>query len=550
LLFCVSNSRFSGWKVFPVPILLRNIALDFRESDETLKNNVLRRFSLSYDEITYFRIIRKALDARKKSSIKFVYTIEFAVPDEEAFLRKFGNDPDIQVVAKQEKVSFPRIGDDRKIIIVGMGPAGLFAAIRLSEYGLTGTLVERGKPVEERIRDVQTFWSRGYLDSESNVQFGEGGAGTFSDGKLTSRSRDENLGYTLGKLVQFGAPREILYLGKPHIGTDRLRHVIREIRRNLERLGFEICFRRKLTDIACSGGHLAGVVLDEREERPCDFLVLAPGHSARDTYEMLMRRSVLMQQKPFAVGLRVEHPQGLIDRIQYGIADRHQLPAAEYALAYANPRTHRSVYSFCMCPGGVIVAGSSEPGMVVTNGMSNYLRNSPYANSALVVPVGGNDFPGQSPLAGVEFQRFWERKAFRAGGGNYCAPAQNLVAFLGKGGARSVSTTYRPGVREANLDEVLPDYVVETIKDGIHYFNRKMRGFTTEEATLTGIETRTSAPVRIVRGEDLQSVNLKGLYPAGEGAGYAGGIMSAALDGIRVADRIALQIMERKRSTL
>jgi uncharacterized FAD-dependent dehydrogenase len=533
-----------------VPLLLRNLALDFRESEETLKDKVLRRFSLSSNEITSFRIIRKALDARKKSFIKFVYAIEFALQDEEAFLEKFGNDRDIQIVEKQAKVLFPQLGGDRKIVIVGMGPAGLFAAVRLSEYGLTATLVERGKPVEERIRDVQNFWSRGELDSESNVQFGEGGAGTFSDGKLTTRTRDENLGYTLEKLVQFGAPREVLYLGKPHIGTDRLRHVIREIRLNLERMGFEICFRRKLTDIARNGDRLAGIVLNDREERPCDFLVLAPGHSARDTYEMLMRRSVLMRQKPFAVGLRVEHPQGLIDRIQYGIPARQQLPAAEYALVYAGSSTKRSVYSFCMCPGGVIVAGSSEPGTVVTNGMSNYLRNSPYANSALVVPVSENDFPGQNPLAGVEFQRFWERRAFRAGGGNYFAPAQNLMAFLGKGSAGRVSTTYRPGVREASLDEVLPDYIIETIRDGIHHFNRKMHGFTTEEATLTGIETRTSAPVRIVRGEDLQSVNLQGLYPAGEGAGYAGGIISAALDGIRVADRIALQFMKGKRSVL
>jgi len=259
---------------------------------------------------------------------------------------------------------------------------------------------------------------------------------------------------------------------------------------------------------------------------------------------------VRLEQKPFAIGLRVEHPQELIDRIQYGIPSLQQLPAAEYALSYASPVTKRTVYSFCMCPGGVVVAGSSESGMVVTNGMSNFARNSPYANSALVVPVGENDFPGRSPLAGMEFQRIWERKAFLAGGGNYHAPARKLMAFIGKSCPGGVTATYRPGVREANLDDILPDYVAETIRDGILFFERKMRGFITEEATLTGIETRTSAPVRIVRGEDLQSVSHRGLYPAGEGAGYAGGIMSAALDGIRVADRIALQIMEGKRSTI
>ena len=533
-----------------MPILLRNLALDFRECEDAVKEKVLRRFSLDSSEVADLRIIRKALDARKKSSIKFVYTIEFDLYDEDAFLIKFGGEPDIQSVVAKVKPSFPRLVAERKIVIAGMGPAGLFAAIRLSEYGLTATIVERGKPVEERIKDVQSFWSRGELDAESNVQFGEGGAGTFSDGKLTTRTRDENLGYALEKLVQFGAPKEILYLGKPHIGTDKLRHVVQAIRQNLQTHGFEICFRSKLTDIVRIGDDLAGVVLNGLEERSCDYLVLAPGHSARDTYEMLLHRSVHMEQKPFAIGLRVEHPQELINRIQYGIPSLQQLPAAEYALSYASPRTHRSVYSFCMCPGGVIVAGSSESGMVVTNGMSNFTRNSPYANSALVVPVGENDFPGKSPLAGMEFQRIWERKAFMAGGGNYHAPARKLTAFLGKTSAGGVATTYRPGVREANLDEVLPEYVAETIRDGIHFFDRKMRGFITEEATLTGIETRTSAPVRIVRGEDLQSVSLRGLYPAGEGAGYAGGIMSAALDGIRVADRIALQIMEGKRSTI
>jgi uncharacterized FAD-dependent dehydrogenase len=386
------------------------------------------------------------------------------------------------------------------------------------------------------------------LDPESNVQFGEGGAGTFSDGKLTTRVRDENLQYVLAKLVLFGAPAEILYLSKPHIGTDRLRHVVREIRKYLENSGFEILFRHKLTDLARSGDRLAAVILNVEREVSCDYLVLAPGHSARDTYEMLFRRHVVIEKKPFAVGLRIEHPQELINRIQYGIPKYPGLPAADYALAYRNPMTGRSVYSFCMCPGGVVVAGSSEPGMVVTNGMSNYLRNAPFANSALVVPVGENDFPGKDPLAGVEFQRYWERKAFEAGGNDYHAPAQNLMSFLGKGRATNVVSTYRPGVRDADLNESLPDYVCKTMREGIIYFDRKMRGFVTSDATLTGVETRTSAPVRIVRGDDVQSVNLKGLYPVGEGAGYAGGIVSAALDGIRAADMIAQAIIESGRS--
>ncbi len=531
-----------------MPLILSNLVLDFREDEDSVKERLVRRFRLSEDEISCFRVIRKSLDARKKSSIRFVWTVEFSVTDENAFFGKFGDDPDIRQVMKTEAPVFPRVGGDKKIVIAGMGPAGLFAAVRLSEYGLTATLAERGKPVEERLRDVQAFWSRGELDPESNVQFGEGGAGTFSDGKLTTRVRDENLRYVLEKLVRFGAPPEILYLGKPHIGTDRLRQVVREMRKSLEKSGFEILFRHKLTDFARSGDRLASVVLNDRRELPCDYLVLAPGHSARDTYEMLLRRSIVIEKKPFAIGLRVEHPQELINRIQYGIPGHPRLPAADYALAYNNPRTGRSVYSFCMCPGGVVVAGASESGMVVTNGMSNYRRNAPFANSALVVPVDAHDLPGLDPLAGVEFQRHWERRAFLAGGGDYHAPAQNLMSFLGKGPAGNAVSTYRPGFREADLNETLPGYVTETMREGIIYFDRKMRGFVTADATLTGVETRTSAPVRIVRGEDMQSVTLKGLFPVGEGAGYAGGIVSAALDGIRAADVIARMIIECGRS--
>jgi uncharacterized FAD-dependent dehydrogenase len=531
-----------------VPVKLSNLALDFREDENSVKEILVRRFSLSDNEISSFRVVRKSLDARKKSSVRYVWTVEFSVTDEAAFFGRFGGDPDIRQVMKKETPEFPHIGCDKRIVIAGMGPAGLFAAVRLSEYGLAATIAERGKPVEERLRDVQAFWSRGELDSESNVQFGEGGAGTFSDGKLTTRVRDENLQYVLEKFVRFGAPPEILYLGKPHIGTDRLRHVVREIRKHLETSGFEILFRHKLTDLAHSGGRLVSIVLNDRQELHCDHLVLAPGHSARDTYEMLLRRRVAMENKPFAVGLRVEHPQELINRIQYGTPGHPRLPAADYALAYNNPRTKRSVYSFCMCPGGVVVAGSSEQGAVVTNGMSNYLRNAPFANSALVVPVGEHDFPGPGPLAGVEFQRHWERRAFLAGGGDYHAPAQNLMSFLGRGRTGHAVSSYRPGVREADLNETLPEYVTETIREGISYFDRKMRGFITADATLTGVETRTSAPVRIVRGDDMQSVNLKGLYPVGEGAGYAGGIVSAALDGIRAADMIARLIIESGRS--
>lgn len=522
-----------------MPFLLRNLALSPGEDEDLLLERLLTRFSLDRAEITSWRIVRKGIDARKKPRIKFVYTIEFSLVDESGFRVKHGSDPDLDVAMELEEPHFPKLCAAQRIVIAGSGPAGLFAALRLSEYGLTPAILERGRPIADRVRDVQSFWSRGELDVESNVQFGEGGAGTFSDGKLTTRVKDRNIGYVLSKLVRFGAPSEILYLAKPHIGTDRLREVVTNIRLHLESAGVAIRFREKLTDIVTNGDSVRGVVVNGQVEHPCDLLIVAPGHSARDTYKMLHDRGIALAQKPFSIGVRVEHPQHVINRIQYGHSFPPGLPPAEYALAYNNPLTGRSAYSFCMCPGGVVVAGASEEGGVVTNGMSNHLRNSPYANSALVVSVGRGDFVGESPLAGIEFQRLWERKAFAAGGENYSAPAQNLLAFLGDKGVQHVSSTYRPGVREADLSSVLPDFVTETLREGIRSFDRKMRGFVTAEATLTGVETRTSAPVRIVRGDDFQSVSLQGLYPAGEGAGYAGGIMSAALDGIRVADAIA-----------
>ncbi|HTG82445.1 MAG TPA: hypothetical protein VL949_10910 [Geobacteraceae bacterium] len=527
-----------------MPFLLRNLTLTLGEGEEILPERLSARLSLAKGELAGFSIVRKGVDARQKGRIKFVYTIEFRVADEEGFKRAHLSDPDIEFLEEPGKVEFPRLTTGKRLLVTGMGPAGLFAALRLTEYGLAPTLIERGSPVEERVSDVRTFWEKGLLDPESNVQFGEGGAGTFSDGKLTTRVRDRNIDYLLHELVRFGAPPEILYLAKPHIGTDRLRQVVIGLRECLAARGVDIRFRTRLTDLLFRGGRLTGVTLNDRAEEPCDVLVLAPGNSARDTYRMLMRRSVLLEQKPFAVGVRVEHPQELINRIQYGIPGHPQLPPADYALAWNNAGTGRSAYSFCMCPGGEVVAGSSEEGGVVTNGMSSYRRNSPYANSALVVSVGKDDFGGDFPLAGMEFQRALEQRAFVAGGGDYLAPAQNLLAFLGDRRGGALRATYLPGVREADLSQLLPPAVTETLREGIRHFDRKMRGFITGEACLIGVESRTSAPVRIVRDGDFQSVSLKGLYPAGEGAGYAGGIMSAALDGIRIADRIAQQLTE------
>jgi uncharacterized FAD-dependent dehydrogenase len=523
-----------------MPYIYRNIYLDPADSEEALVPLAASRLGIPAHELQGFRIVRKGIDARRR--VRVVYTVSFTVADP-AISSRLADIPNLEW---QDDVLPHRgapVSSSRRIVITGSGPAGLFAALRLGEYGLTATLVERGKPVEERARDVQRFWDDGLLDLESNVQFGEGGAGTFSDGKLTCRTRDQLITpWVLERLVAFGAPPEIRYLAKPHIGTDRLRTVIAAIREHLLARGFEFRFSSRLTDIVIRNGAVAAIILNDRHELPCDLLLLATGHSARDTYELLERRNVALERKPFAIGLRVEHPQELIDRIQYGGPRHPNLPPADYAVTWNNPVTGRSAYSFCMCPGGVVVAGASEPEGVVTNGMSDHLRTTPFANSALVVNVAVGDLPGPGPLAGIRFQRQWEQEAFRAGGGGYRAPAQDLRSFVGLGGTRPLSGSYRPGITEADLSRVLPSFVVATLREGIVEFDRKLRGFASAEATLIGIESRTSAPVRVLRSDRYESVNLSGLYPTGEGAGYAGGIMSSATDGIRVADTIAAKL--------
>jgi uncharacterized FAD-dependent dehydrogenase len=381
------------------------------------------------------------------------------------------------------------------------------------------------------------------LDPESNIQFGEGGAGTFSDGKLFTRLNDPRVAFILNIFSRFGAPAEIIYFQKPHIGTDKLRRIIMAMRQYLKEQGAEFHFQAKVTGVQVCQRHLAAVVVNHQEEIEAPLLLLGPGNSARDTYRMLGEAGVAMESKPFAIGLRVEHPQGLIDRIQYGSSAGHpRLPPAEYQLTYGTSQG-RSVYSFCMCPGGAVIAASSERGGLATNGMSFFARNSRWANSALVVQVGPEDFGTPGPFAGVEFQRRWEEKAFRLGGENYYAPAQGLSEFL-EGRAPSLlgKTSFRPGITPARLEECLPAFAVEGLREAFPYFNRKMRGFAAPEAVLLGIESRTSAPLRILRGEDGQSVNVRGLYPIGEGSGYAGGIVSSALDGLKAAEVILKQI--------
>lgn len=519
-----------------MPLLIRNLPLFPGENDDVLLSRALDRLRIPRSDVVSWSLARKGLDARKKGRPKFVCALRIELRDETS-LPPGSTDPDVVFVPATTPDRFPTRSVAGGVVIVGTGPAGLFAALRLSEYGITATVLERGKTVEERLRDVQSFWGTGSLDPESNVQFGEGGAGTFSDGKLTTRLNDPVIPYVLRKLVDFGAPPEIQWLAKPHVGTDRLRGVIAAIRSHLSARGFDFRFSTPLTGIATANGTVSAA-LTPAAEVPCKTLILAPGHSARDTYALLGRTGVRLEAKPFAVGLRVEHPQQLIDRIQYGSNRHPDLPPADYALAW-NGANGRSAYSFCMCPGGVVIASSSEPEGVVTNGMSLHARNARGANSALVATVRPEDFPEPGPLGGIEFQRTLERAAFVAGGGGYAAPAQNLIDFVsGRTGGKIVSS-YRPAVRAWDLASILPAPVTATLREAIPHFDRKMKGFLTKEATLTGVETRTSAPLKIIRGENFQSITLPGLFPCGEGAGYAGGIMSAALDGIRVADAVA-----------
>ena len=520
-----------------MPFIYRNFTLTPHDREEALPALLAAKLAVPPASLHDVRIIRKGIDARKKPHIKLVYTLSFSADD--TIRPRLNSDPELEWQEdKTAQVQAP-VRSDTRIVIVGCGPAGLFAALRLAGFGLTATIIERGEPVELRALTVQRFWKDGILDPESNVQFGEGGAGTFSDGKLTCRSKDPLVPWVLEQLAAFGAPPEVRYLAKPHIGTDRLRTVIGAIRRELIEKGFTFRFGCRMTDLGIKDGRVAAAVLNDAEELSCDHLILAGGHSARDTFEMLERLNVPLQRKPFAMGLRVEHPQELINRIQYGGGQHPTLPAADYAVAWNNSSSGRSAYSFCMCPGGVVVGGASEEGGVVTNGMSGQLRNSPCANSALVVNVREEDFDGPGPLAGVRLQRRWERRAFDQGGGGYRAPAQNLLDFLRLPGKGAVRTSYRPGVCEAELDSVLPQFIVDTLREGIVDFGRKLKGFVTAEATLIGIESRTSSPVRILRDSGFESVGVKGLYPAGEGAGYAGGIMSSAVDGIKIADSIA-----------
>lgn len=528
-----------------VDLLWANLRIPVEE-DSFLLKIIARKLRVPEQSISGLRFVRRSLDARKKPHLFFVYTIQLSlnVPNTE-ISRILARVPGTREVQPEEPVLWPKPCKKLKVrpVVVGAGPAGYFAALALARRGYSPLVLERGDRIEERTRKVREFWGSGKLDAESNVQFGEGGAGTFSDGKLTTRIQDRRIADVLETFVKHGAPKEIRYLAKPHIGTDILKDVVKGIRKEIELLGGEIRFRSKVIGLKAAGGRLEGIIVNGGEEIPTQAAILAIGHSARDVYEFLYNSNITLEKKAFAIGLRVEHPQTLINLSQYGVEEHPHLGPADYQLTFKDVRTGRGAYAFCMCPGGRVVAAASEEGGVVTNGMSEYARNTAIANSAIVVTVGPDDFPAVHPLAGLAFQREWECNAFLAGGKSYRAPAQRVVDFLaGRVSDHfNLSPTYTPGIVPCDLHSVLPLQVGDVLDRALRVFNGQIKGFAGEMATLTGIETRTSSPVRIVRNGQGESLSMTGLYPAGEGAGYAGGITSAAVDGLRMAENLMAQ---------
>ena len=523
---------------------IQNIPLPLGGGEAQLKKKAARILGVKPEAITGLSLARQSIDARKKSDVHYVCTVDVSVADEGRVMARC-RDKNVSLHQSVPYV-FPPVRRTSSLppVVVGMGPAGLFAALFLARSGLAPIVLERGRPVEERTADVERFWSTGVLDPSSNVQFGEGGAGTFSDGKLTTGTHDPRISTVFRTLVEAGAPADILYQHKPHIGTDVLRDVVKTIRQELIRLGCDVRFGHQLTGLTLREGAVAGLTVEGPQgtyDLPCDTLILSPGHSARDTFQMLLEAGVPMEQKPFAIGVRIEHPQSAISLAQFGPA-WERLPAADYKLACHLPNG-RSAFTFCVCPGGQVVAAASEEGRLVTNGMSHRARDGKNINGGFLVGVNPADFGSDHPLAGVAFQRHWEEAAFRLGGGSYHAPAQTVKDFLARQASKalgSVEPTYRPGVTPTDLDRCLPDYVTDTLRGALPVFDRKLHGFAAPDSLLTGVETRSSSPVRILRGEDYQSA-VRGLYPCGEGAGYAGGITSAAVDGIRVAEAVAAQ---------
>jgi uncharacterized protein len=542
------------------------LASEKGHSDAEIRAAVIKKLAINAADLLEFSIFKRGVDARKASAILLVYSLDVQVNGEAKVLAKLSRDPHVKpspdtsykfVAAAPSPQPSPTGGEGVKTnlrpIVIGFGPAGIFAALILAQSGFKPIVLERGKAVRERTKDTWDFWRKGMLNPESNVQFGEGGAGTFSDGKLYSQIKDpKHYGRkVLQEFVIAGAPPEILYVSHPHIGTFRLVGMVEEMRKSIESLGGEIRFQSKVDDIEIgvdSEGHsqVQAVVFASGERIATNHLVLAVGHSARDTFEMIHKKGIYIEAKPFSIGFRIEHPQSLIDSARFGANAQHPiLGAADYKLVH-HASNGRSVYSFCMCPGGTVVASASEAGCVVTNGMSQYSRNERNANAGIVVGITPEvDFPGDA-LAGMELQRKWERQAYTLGGSNYAAPGQLIGDFLANIPSTQfgeVTPSYTPSVHLTNLDTALPEFAINAIREAIPQFAKQIKGFDLADGLLTGVETRTSSPIRIKRNDEtLQSINTRGLYPCGEGAGYAGGILSAGVDGIKVAEAVALSL--------
>lgn len=530
------------------------LADTLKHQDDQIKAALLKRLEIPESELVGFEIFKRGVDARKSHAILYVYNLDVEVKNEAKLLARFKKDPHIKPApdTRYQFVAQAPTPPQARPVVVGFGPAGIFAALILAQAGFKPIVLERGKEVRKRTKDTWGLWRKRELNPESNVQFGEGGAGTFSDGKLYSQIKDTKhySRKVLQEFVKAGAPEEILYVSHPHIGTFRLVGMVEEMRNTIINLGGEIRFESRVTDITIEQAQVQGVTLHTGEFIPTNHLVLAVGHSARDTFEMVHDKGIYVEAKPFSIGFRIEHPQSLIDRARYGKSYSddilQKLGAADYRLVH-HAQNGRSVYSFCMCPGGTVVAATSEPNRVVTNGMSQYSRNERNANAGIVVGITPEvDYPGH-PLAGVEFQRQLESHAFVLGGSNYSAPGQLIGDFLANRPSTQfgeVTPSYTPGVHLTNLDTALPEFAITAMREAIPAFAKQVAGFDLADGVLTGVETRTSSPIRIKRDDDsLQSINTKGLFPCGEGAGYAGGILSAAVDGIKVAEAVSLSLV-------